>query len=117
MDPDATETTVTYSLGGADKDKFAISTAAVLTVATDHTTDYEKQNSYSITLVATSGTGDRTLSKKLDVTIKVTDAEDTGTVELSQIGPQEGRSVVATLEDSDGGRGHQRVGVGVRCTW
>ena len=36
------------------------------------------------------------------MTIKVTDAEDAGTVELSQIGPQENRAVVATLSDPDG---------------
>ena len=110
-DPDADETTVTYDLEGADEAKFNISTSGALAVCTEalcgtgnaHDPDFEEQSSYSITVVATSGTGDRTLRTKLDVTIKVTDAEDTGSVTLSQIGPQVDRAVVATLSDKDGG--------------
>ena len=115
-DPDdppgaATSESTTYSLEGADKAKFDISDEGVLKVCTtalcgadkNHDPNYEKQSSYSITIVATSGTGDRTLSNRLDVTIKVKDAEDSGTVTLSQIGPQVGRPVVATLSDPDGG--------------
>ena len=100
---DASTEAVTYDLAGADEAKFSISTAGALTVATDHTPDFEKQSSYSITIVATSGAGDRTLRTRLDVTVKVTDAEDAGTVTLSQIGPQVGVPVVATLSDKDGG--------------
>ena len=67
-----------------------------------HTPDYEKQSSYSITIVAISGVDDRRLAGRLDVTIKVTNAEDAGSVELSQIEPREGLPVTATLSDQDG---------------
>ena len=112
-DPPGTETTeaVTYALEGADKAKFNISSSGALAVCTvvlcgdgnNHDPDFETQSSYSITIVATSGTGGRTLRTRLDVTVKVTNAEDTGTVSLSQIGPQVDVPVVATLSDKDGG--------------
>ena len=37
------------------------------------------------------------------MTVKVENANDSGTVELSQIEPQVGRAVIATLTDADGG--------------
>ena len=91
---------------GADGKYFSITSAGVLSIKTTgddaHTPNYEKQSSYSITVVAIGGTDDRRLAGKLNVTIKVTNAEDDGSVELSQIGPQEGRVVTATLTDEDG---------------
>ena len=50
----------------------------------------------------------------LDVTIKVTNAEDAGSVELSQIEPREGRAVTAKLSGSGRQRQHQQVAVAVR---
>ena len=93
-----------YALEGADKDKFAITDAGVLTVGgTDgHDTNYEKQSSYSITIVVNSGTGTALRRSRLDVTVNVVDAEDAGSVGLSQREPQIGRTVVATLKDADG---------------
>ena len=67
------------------------------------TPDYEKRSSYSITIVAESGAGDGLRTSRLNVTVKVTDAEDTGEVKFSQREPQVGRPVVATAEDEDGG--------------
>ena len=104
---------VSYTLEGADAKHFSIgndvSTAATFGVLTindtgdnAHMPNYEKQSSYSITIVATSGTGDRRLAGRLDVTIKVTNAEDAGSVELSQIQPREGQVVTAMLTDEDG---------------
>ena len=100
----------TYGLEGADKDKFHISAAGVLTVCTDATTscgtgnahlpNYEKQSSYAITITAMD---DEKAMAKLDVTVKVINAEDTGSVMLSQREPQENRTVSATLKDEDGG--------------
>ena len=94
-----------YALEGADKDKFGISDTAVLTVGgdDDHEPDYEKQTSYSITIVVNSGTGADLRRTRLDVTVNVVDAEDTGSVGLSQREPQIGRDVIATLTDDDGG--------------
>ena len=96
---------ITYGLDGADKDKFGIDTSGVLTIggADSHTPDYEKQSSYSITIVVSSGTGNDLRRTRLDVTVNVVDAEDEGTVSLSQREPQIGRVVVATLDDKDGG--------------
>ena len=107
------EAVVSYALEGADAGNFEIGNDATdtgtfgqLTIDTTgddaHTPDYEEQDEYSITIVATSGVGDRRLAGRLDVTIKVTPAEDDGSVELSQIEPREGRPVVATLKDDDG---------------
>ena len=102
-----------YDVEGADAKYFNITDdpditdAGILTIVTAganaHTPDYEKQSSYSITIVAIGGAGDRRLAGRLDVTIKVTNDEDAGVVELSQIGPQRGRAVVASLTDQDGG--------------
>ena len=88
------------TLSGADAKYFGITDAGQLSIdqdtnddgTNDHTVNFEAKSSYSVTIVATSGTGDRTLSTTLDVTVKVIDAEDAGTVTLSQIGPQVGRT-------------------------
>ena len=80
--------------------------------------DFETKNSYSITIVATSGgvatadgddtdreveDVDRTRYATLAVTIKVVDQEDAGKVTIDMAEPQEGKSVLATLTDEDGG--------------
>ena len=48
--------------------------------------NYENKNSYSIAIVATSGVGDDTRRSRLDVTVHVIDAEDTGSVSLNRRG-------------------------------
>ena len=73
--------------------------------------DFEDKSSYSITVVATSvgegddgGADDRGKTyARVDVTIKVVDGEDPGEVTLSAREPQDGSSVLATLDDPDGG--------------
>ena len=47
--------------------------------------------------------GDRTRISKVSVTVMVVDQEDAGSVDLSSREPQVGRSVIATLDDDDGG--------------
>ena len=99
-DDDEADTTLTYILSGADKGSFAFSTAAgVLTVASDHSPDYEKQKSYSITLMVED---DEFAVGMIDVTVNVVNAEDDGTVSLNAREPQVGRPVLATLDDKDG---------------
>ena len=108
---------VSYELEGADAKYFTIGndatdtgTFGALSIDTDqdndgtdeYMPDFEKQSSYSITIVATSGTDARRLAGRLDVTIKVVNAEDPGSVTLSQIEPQVGRPVTAELKDQDG---------------
>ena len=115
--------TVTYKLeGGDDAKPFTIgpgndgSTAALGIIdAIDGGSptanfDHEKQDTYSITIVAISADAaptdpddrDSTYGR-LNVTIKVVDGEDTGKVKLSAREPQIGRSVHATASDEDGG--------------
>ena len=110
------EAVVSYELEGADAKYFTIDNVSTsgtfgqLSIDTDQDNDgtddyepnYEKQSSYSITIVATSGVDARRLAGRLDVTIKVVNAEDSGSVELSQIEPQTGQPVTATLTDEDG---------------
>ena len=107
-DDDGADDDHTYDLEGADAKKFSItSDTGVLTVATDHTPDFEKQPSYSITIMATDANTDDAdhvaMTGKLDVTIKVVDAEDGGSVSIMQREPQVGRSVTARVSDPDGG--------------
>ena len=96
---------VTYAVvQPEDEEFFSITTdAGVLTVATDHSPNYEEQASYQITIVASSGEGDDSRKTRLNVTVKVVDAEDDGEVMLSQLEPQVGRTVIASLIDPDGG--------------
>ena len=92
--------TPVYGIEGADKGKFGFTTdGAVLTLSA--AADFEKQNSYSITLTVTDENTDN--FNKLDVTVKVVDAEDDGEVDLSAREPQNGSPVIATLDDPDGG--------------
>ena len=117
-DPDLVDDTaeeVTYSLAGADAEFFrlvgtdenelAIRGDDTTTTTEDetHRPNYESKSSYSITIVAESGTGDGTFRARLDVTVNVLDDEDLGTVTMSAREPQVGRTVVATLGDPDGG--------------
>ena len=95
--------TVTYGKEGADKDLFNVgANSGVLTFVEDHTPDFEVQPSYSITITAIDD-DDSPLTGKLPVTVKVTDAEDPGTVTIMVLEPQEGSSVAATVSDPDGG--------------
>ena len=113
VDGDAVGTDTANSPGGTvtydvvepdDEDNFIISAEGVLSINASATTvDYEARSSYSITVVASSGAGDGLRTSRLSVTVKVIDAEDTGSVGLSQREPQVGRPVIATVNDEDGG--------------
>ena len=95
-------TTFNYSVSGDDREVLAFD-SGILKFMTDHEPDYETKVSYSISVVARSGTGSRRRSTTLDVAIEVVNGEDAGTVSLSQREPQVGREVVATPNDPDGG--------------
>ena len=97
------DTTYTYSVTGADSKVIAFNSAGILSFKAGHKPDYEKQSSYSITIVARSGEGSRRLNAALDVTVNVVDAEDVGEVFLSQRQPQVGFEIHATASDADGG--------------
>ena len=103
-DTDDDTVDVTYAIEGADKGVFKL-TAADSGVQElsfdDHTPNYEKQKEYSISIVVRDDSAPEGVGK-LDVTVKVTNAEDDGTVTPTQREPQIGKEVVASLSDEDG---------------
>ena len=70
---DANDDTLTYALGGTDTASFDIDTATgqLMTVAA---LDYETKATYSVTVTASDSGG---LSDSIDVTITVTNEDDT----------------------------------------
>ena len=106
-DQDGADTTYAYSVTGDDREVLAFDNG-ILGFMAGHEPDFEEKSSYSITVVASSGTGSRRRSTTLDVTIEVVDTEDVGEVSLSQRQPQVGIAVHATASDPDGGVGIKR---------
>ncbi len=98
-----TSEAVTYHLGGADAKVFQIVEATgVLTFKKDTKINYEKKKSYSVTVIAKDARGK---TAERDVTIKVTNQEDTGKITLSTRQPQVGVPITASLSDEDGIKG------------
>ena len=93
---------LTYSVEGADKGAFDIGeTDGALTFKGTHKVNYEAKDEYEITIVASDNSkpeGEGTV----DVTVNVTPDEDDGVVTPTQLEPQIGKEVVASLEDEDG---------------
>ena len=102
-DQDGDDTAISYTLSGADRSAFSIDGAGTLNLRAGHKPDFERKSSYAITIVARSGEGTRGLTATLDVRINVVDAEDPGTVLLSERQPEPGIEILATLSDPDGG--------------
>ena len=90
-------------MSGIDSDDFTFDNSGKLTFAAGHEPDFEDQSSYSITIVAHSGEGTRSLSATLDVVVEVVDGEDKGAVVLSQRQPEVGIAIQAVVSDDDGG--------------
>ena len=124
-----TPLTRTWSLEGADEDKFALCdengsgdtsctdlTAPNAADATDNTvtlrfkeepnfespSDSGGNNVYNVTVVATDS--DNGMSEH-EVTVTVTDMDEPGTVTLSHIQPEVGTRITASLTDPDGASG------------
>ncbi len=70
-DPDAGDT-LTYALGGDDKEHFSIDSASGQ-LKTKGALDYEGQSSYAVTVTATDGDG---LAASIGVTVNVTDISE-----------------------------------------
>ena len=101
-DPAAAEA-VTYHLSGDDAKVFQITEdTGVLTFKVGTKINYEKQKSYSVTVIARDARGK---TAERDVTIKVNNAEDTGKITLSTRQPQVDVPITATLSDEDGVQG------------
>ncbi len=103
-DQDRADTRVSYTSSGAGRTFFDVGpTTGILTFKSPDKLDFEYRSSYSITITARSGAGERSLSTSLDVTIEVVDTDDPGTVDLSQRQPEVGIAILATATDADGG--------------
>ena len=96
---------LTWTLSGADASKFSIpETGATRTLSFKANPDYESpgdsggDNVYEVTLVVTDSKGN---SDEQDVTVKVTNVEEAGTITLSTLQPRVGFPVTATLADPD----------------
>ena len=94
-----------WSLAGADSSKFSITgTGATRTLSFKANPDYEspgdsnRNNVYEVTVVVTDSKGN---SAEQDVTVKVTNVEEDGTVTLFPLQPQVDVRVTATLADPD----------------
>ena len=105
MDDDA-GTGLTWLLSGADAGKFEITnTGAVRALSPSRPSpDYEspgdsgRNNVYEVTVKVTDSKGN---SDEQDVTVKVTNMEEDGTVTLSTLQPRVDFPVTATLADAD----------------
>ena len=104
-DPDGEESTYEpeYSVSGTDRSFLTFDSGNTLRFTAGHKPDYEKQSSYSITVMARSGEGSRRRTSALDLIIDVVNTEDPGSVFLSQRQPLVGISLHATASDPDGG--------------
>ena len=99
-DPDTD--TLTYTLGGADAESFAIVAATGQIQVGDGTIlDYEaEKNTYVVQVTATDSSG---ATAMIAVTIAVTNLDEAGTVTLSPATPVIDTELTATLGDPDGG--------------
>ena len=97
---------LTWSLSGADMDKFEISTSGALTFKESESPNFEaptdagRNNVYNVTVEVTDS-DEMTASQ--DVAVTVTNVDEDGTVTLSNLQPEDGTQIRATLTDPDGG--------------
>ena len=95
-----------WSLSGADASKFEISTTggATRTLSFEDAPDYESpgdsgsDNVYQVTVEVSDS---KSNTAELAVTVKVTNMEEAGLVELSTLQPRIGFPITATLTDAD----------------
>ncbi len=85
-DPDADDSVTGYTLSGTDAALFAITTGGALSFSAAPDFEAPKggtahdSNSYTLTVTATGGTGDRALSATQDLTVTVTDVNEAPTI-------------------------------------
>ena len=86
---------VRWSLSGDDMDAFMIEDGVL---SFEDPPNYEAKSTYSVTVKATDET---MMDAEQMVTVKITNEEEPGMVELSALGPQAGIELTATLTDPD----------------
>ena len=95
-DPDSNDNITGYAIsGGADSDKFSIANDDLLTFNTapdfEDPQDSDGNNTYIVTVTATSGTADRVMSAEQTITVTVTDgAEAPSLPQNLSVTPNEG---------------------------
>ena len=116
---------VTLSLSGDDEDMFQLGAdldpgaAARQVLSFKSNPDFEipgdnnRDNVYEVTVVASDGE----MTAMRSLTVKVTDADEAGTVELSSQDALIGVALTATLKDSDGGVPQAGVLTSVKWSW
>ena len=93
-DEDSQDNADNWGLEGTDAGSFDI-TGGVLTFKS--MPNFEEQSSYAVTVTVT----DRDVKATKDVTVKITNGEEDGSVKLSQIQPQVEIKVTASVSDPD----------------
>ena len=89
---------ITYTLWGDGAEDFAVDADGQISVAS--ALDHESRNSYALVSTASDPAGE---TDSMDVTITVTNVEETGTVEFNSTGqPEVNNPLTATLTDPDG---------------
>ena len=97
-DTDSGDTSLSYSLGGADADSFDVD-ASTGQLTTRAALDYEAKSSYEVTVRVTDPSN---AFDDVAVTIGVENGDENGTVTLSGVPPEVGTRLTATLTDPDG---------------
>ena len=98
-DPDGTG--IEWVLTGSDNDAFTLS-GGVLTFNDEP--DYEEKNSYRVTIEAREQSPGTSVARQ-NVTIRITNVDEPGTVEVPVSEPRVGQQLTPTVQDSDGGVG------------
>ena len=90
---------ITWSLAGTNAADFSIENGVLRFESSPDFEEAGGNNTYEITIRASDGGMDTTATKA--VTIEVTNVEEPGTVMLSNLQPQVGVAIMATLDDPD----------------
>ena len=98
---------LTYSLTGADARHFDIATSTGQILTRGELDHESTKNSYTVTVQVTDnrnvqGAADPTIDDTIEVTINVTDVDESGSLTLSPAQPRVAAPVTATLSDPDG---------------
>ena len=91
---------IEWVLMGTDSDAFTLNGTGALTFNT--VPDFEEKNQYRVTIEAREQ-GDGNSVGRLNVTIRVTNVDEPGAVEVPVSEPRVGQQLMATVVDSDGG--------------
>ena len=90
--------TLSYSLSGTDASSFGIDSSTGQLIVKEPL-DFETQSVYEVTIRVSD---DRNASDDVDVTITITNVDETGTVAVSAEQPQVGTALVVSVSDPDG---------------